>query len=136
MNYYPNNFYSNYLYGNGYPQYAQPQTQNINNQQQINLQGKIVDGEDMVRVTEVPFGGYGVFPKADLSEIYIKSWNNNGTTQVTVFKPVAATEDKVDTSALILEKIKEIEVKLDSITEQRDKKVVSENRKETHANVY
>jgi len=138
MNYYPNNFYPNYPYNGGYPQYSQPQTQpNIPTQQVTSLQGKIVDGEEVVKATEVPFGGYGVFPKADLSEVYIKTWNNNGTTQVTVFRPVAAeSAEKIDTNALILEKIKEIEMKLDNITEQRATKVVSENRKELANNVY
>ena len=51
------------------------------------INGKIVDSEEMVRATEVPMGGYGVFPKADLSEIYLKIWNNNGTTGVVKYKP-------------------------------------------------
>jgi hypothetical protein len=64
MNYYPNNLYQNYAYSNP----------TINTQPQISgLQGKVVDGVDMVKATEVMFGGYGVFPKADLSEIYIKN---------------------------------------------------------------
>lgn len=77
-----------------YPQ-PQPQTQGINMlpqqqpQQQIQgLNGKIVDGEDVVRATEVPIGGYGIFPRADLAEVYIKTWNNNGTTSVVTYKPV------------------------------------------------
>lgn len=137
MNYYPNNFYQNYLYGNGYPQQQPVQNPIIQNSQVNNLPGKIVDSEEVVKVIEVPFGGYSVFPKADLSEIYVKAWNNNGTTQVTVFRPVAAeSAEKIDTNALILEKIKEIEMKLDNITGQRATKVVSENRKELANNVY
>ena len=87
MNYYPNynnpsNYYLNYPYGNQYPstggmpQYQQPPPQTQPISLQTNLNGKIVDSEDVVRATEVPIGGYGIFPKADLSEIYIKSWNN------------------------------------------------------------
>lgn len=34
----------------------------------------MVDSLDVAKATEVPIGGYGIFPKADLSEIYIKSW--------------------------------------------------------------
>jgi hypothetical protein len=49
-----------------------------------------VDSEEMVKATEVPIGSYGVFPKADLSEIYLKTWNNNGTTSIIKFTPVAA----------------------------------------------
>jgi len=47
----------------------------MNNLSANGLNGKLVDSEDMARVTEVPIGGYGIFPKADLSEVYIKSWN-------------------------------------------------------------
>ena len=87
MNYYPNNFYQNYSYGNMYqPQQAQPAV--------AALQGKVVDSVDMVRVNEVPFGGFGVFPKGDLSEIYVKSWNNNGTTQINTYKPIPVEETK------------------------------------------
>lgn len=69
MNYYPNNFYGNYPYGNTYPQMSNITTNNFNQ----NLFSKIVDGEEVVKATEVPFGGYGVFPKADLTELYVKS---------------------------------------------------------------
>lgn len=69
MNYYPNNLYQNYSYNNPY---AQNPTTTLQSQM-TTLQGKVVDGADMVKATEVLFGGYGVFPKADLSEIYIKN---------------------------------------------------------------
>lgn len=110
MNYYPNNYYQNYSYGNMYqPQQAQ---QNI-----AALQGKVVDSIDMVRANEVPFGGFGVFPKGDLSEIYIKSWNNNGTTQINTYKLVPMEETKeVKESSLrdeLLEKINALNQKLD-----------------------
>jgi hypothetical protein len=61
--------------------------QPIPQQQNVGINGKIVDSEDIVKATEVPIGGYGVFPKADLSEIYIKTWNNNGTTSILIYKP-------------------------------------------------
>ena len=153
MNYYPNNMYSNYGY-NQYPQ-SQYQYQNYNNNASYNNQvaappatipGKVVEGEEVVKVIEVPFGGYSVFPKADLSEIYIKSWNNNGTTQVTSYKPV--TNDKkeeVDTNALLLEKMKEIESKIDNIINRKIEQAqvqqkrdvgIPDNRKELSFNAY
>lgn len=128
MNYYPNNYYPNYSYNGMYPQYGQQQAQPImqppvNPAPQVTtqpqLQGKIVDGEEMVKATEVPFGGYGIFPKADLSEVYIKTWNNNGTTQITSYQPIRkeenAKEQKVDMNAMLLEKMQEIEIKIDNI---------------------
>ena len=110
MNYYPNNFYQNYSYGNMYqPQQAQPAV--------AALQGKVVDSVDMVRVNEVPFGGFGVFPKGDLSEIYVKSWNNNGTTQINTYKPIPVEETKeakeISSRDELLEKINALNEKLD-----------------------
>lgn len=95
MNYYPTNFYSNYpqtqqsLYGYNQAQIPNYQT----NQTQMSVQnnqipGKIVDSQEVARVSDIPFGGYGVFPKADLSEIFVKVWNNNGTTSLLCFKPM------------------------------------------------
>ena len=111
MNYYPNNnFYQGYSsYGNMYQQ-QMPQ------QPVAALQGKVVDSVDMVRVNEVPFGGFGVFPKGDLSEIYVKSWNSNGTTQINTYKPIPIEENKkTDTSTRdeLLEKINALNEKLD-----------------------
>lgn len=112
MNYYPNNFYQNYSYGNMYqPQQAQPAV--------AALQGKVVDSVDMVRVNEVPFGGFGVFPKGDLSEIYVKSWNNNGTTQINTYKPIPVKETKeakeISSRDELLEKINALNEKLDAL---------------------
>ena len=58
MNYYPNNFYQNYPYGNMYSQ-PQSQAQTPMTAAPTTLQGKVVDSEEIVKVTEVPFGGYG-----------------------------------------------------------------------------
>ncbi len=112
MNYYPNNFYQKYPYGNQY--------QNQMAQQPIAaLQGKVVDSVDMVRVNEVPFGGFGVFPKGDLSEIYIKSWNNNGTTQINTYRPIPVEENKEikenSSRDELLEKINALNEKLDTL---------------------
>ena len=98
MNCYPNNnFYQNYSYGNQ----MIPQIPTI--------QGKVVDNAEMVKVSEVPFGGFGVFPKGDLSEIYVKSWNSNGTTQINTYKPIPAEEIKeVDPHKELIEKIDEL----------------------------
>lgn len=120
MNYYPNNFYQNYSYGNMYqPQQAQPAV--------AALQGKVVDSVDMVRVNEVPFGGFGVFPKGDLSEIYVKSWNNNGTTQINTYKPIPVEETKeakeISSRDELLEKINALNEKLDALINGTAKQV-------------
>jgi hypothetical protein len=124
MNYYPN-------YYSGYPQYGTqfvPQNNNLQNagvqmqgvQQQVPpLNGKMVDSIDIVKATEVPIGSYGIFPKADLNEIYIKTWNNNGTTNIITFRPVPIENNQIKEEEIfnnkILEKINTIESKLDDI---------------------
>ena len=107
MTYYPNNFYQNYQYS-GYPQMSQmPQSPMVSN-----LQGKVVDGIEIVKATDVPFGSFSVFPKGDFGEIYLKTWNNNGTTQIITYKPVVEEEIKKEEPNLILEKINNIENQL------------------------
>mgnify|MGYP006874344127 CR=1 FL=1 len=132
MNYYNPNYYNPYQFNNGNVQYApsypmpQPQPQNnIQNNMPLPLNGKIVDSEDIVKVTEVPIGGYGVFPKADFSEIYVKSWMPNGTTTTLTFKPVAPAENPINVqeqtttdTETILNKIAEIEQKIDAVLTQ------------------
>ena len=83
---------------------------------QYNLNGKIVDGIEMVKATDIPLGGYGVFPKADLSEVYIKSWNNLGQSNVITYKPIIQQDAplEVDNSQL-LSKIESLEEKLDQM---------------------
>lgn len=118
MSYYNMPNYSPYNYMN-YP--YQP----VQQQQQVSgLNGKIVDSADVVKATEVPMGGYGIFPKADLSEVYIKSWNNNGTTSIITFKPVAvpSAQEPVVSSNDIINKLNELENKLDSIIDKSTKK--------------
>ena len=133
MNYYPNNFYGNYSYGNSYTQMSNsaPNTFNqsyINN----NLLGKIVDGEEVVKATEVPFGGYGVFPKADLSEVYIKTWNNDGTARIMKFQPIKETAlPQVDTNALLLEKMNSIEDKINNLLNPQKIEEKSTHEKQT-----
>lgn len=105
MNYYPNNnYYQNYSYGNSLQQQSFP-----------TIQGKVVDNPDMVRVSEVPFGGFGVFPKGDLSEIYVKSWNNNGTTQINTYRPVQIEETQEVKEESLSQKIDELNKKLDTL---------------------
>ena len=139
MNYYPNNFYTNYRYGDPYQinnLYTQSQqnlnTVNTQSSYSMNLLGKIVDGEEVVKATEVPFGGYGVFPKADLSEVYIKTWNNDGTARIMKFQPIKeAALPQNDTNILLLEKISAIEDKLNSLLSPQKIEAESISEKQT-----
>lgn len=100
--------------------YQQPTPQPASQQppQTNYLNGKIVENRDMVTVTEIPVGGYGIFPKTDLSEIYVKTWNQSGTTDTLVFKPVAkenAAPTQEDIINKIFEKVNDLELKFNSL---------------------
>ena len=132
MNYYPNNFY-----GNTYPQMSSLITNNFNQ----NLFGKVVDGEEVVKATEVLFGGYGVFPKADLNEIYVKTWTPEGKTKIIKFQPVIEqSETMIDTNSLLLQKVTAIEDKINSLFKTtNDDKIISssaDKRKELDVSAY
>ena len=86
-------------YGNPYQQPVQQmqaqqpaynQMQQVPQQiQQPQLIGHIVDSQETIQASDVPMNApYALFPKNDLSEIYLKSWTANGTIQTIVFKPV------------------------------------------------
>lgn len=155
MNYYPNYNPSSYYTAN-YPYTMSnnlPYTQNMQPQitspQTSLLNGKIVDSEDIVKVTDVPIGSYGIFPKADLSEIYIKSWNNNGTTNIITFKPDATQDVSLmpetnninnDSIGLILERITQLEDKIDNVIKipvhQQETAPIEQPKKEVKANAY
>ena len=134
MSYFSNNYYPNYQYSNPYANQAQMQPA------VSALQGKIVDSADIVKATEVPFGGFAVFPKGDMSEIYVKSWNNNGTTQIHTYKPVPAEETpeakQADVNALILQQITNLENKLDAFINNAKVPATQSETKGVSANAY
>lgn len=48
--------------------------------QPIGLNGKMVDAVEQITANDVPMdGSVAIFPKKDMSEIYLKSWTPNGT---------------------------------------------------------
>ena len=88
MNYTPN--YGTYQYNPmaSYQRYQQPEpTQGIS--------GRVVQAVETINPNEVPMdGSVAFFPKQDLTEIYAKSWNADGTIRTSTFKPVL--NDKTD----------------------------------------
>lgn len=133
---YGNNLFNSYIQPQSYPQYPQqqvyyPQQPQYYSQQVNNtspsismLNGKIVDSEDMVRIQEIPLGGYGIYPKADMSNIFLKTWNNDGTTKVISYVPVVdsvlqdSTPDKSnyeDSLKEVYNAIERLEKKIDDI---------------------
>lgn len=53
------------------------------------LNGRMVSSIEEITANDVPMNvPYSIFPKNDLSQIYIKSWNANGTIQTIAYAPI------------------------------------------------
>ena len=64
-------------------------------QQIAGINGRIVQAVENINANEVPMdGSVSFFPKQDLTEIYAKSWNADGTIRTLTFKPIL--NDKTD----------------------------------------
>ena len=62
-------------------------------QQTIGINGRMVQGVENINANEVPMdGSMAFFPKQDLSEIYVKSWNANGRIKTIVYKPYTESD--------------------------------------------
>ena len=141
MNYYPTPNYNPQMPYTNAPNNMPQQmgyTQPMMPPSSMQLNGKIVDSEEMVRATEVPMGSYGIFPKADMSEVFIKTWNPNGTTSITHYKPAAAADSMdarnyqqpllEDNSDKIIDRIEQMEMKIEELFEkEKNNKKVSVN---------
>lgn len=58
------------------------------------LNGMVVQSADRVTADCVPMDGSAAFfPKQDLSEIYVKSWNSDGTIRTLTYRPVDSMTD-------------------------------------------
>jgi hypothetical protein len=107
-------------YNSYYPyQYQQPrydlqqnqplfnQQQSIQPQQQAGLNGKVVQAVEQITANDVPMdGSVAVFPKQDMSEIYAKSWNADGTIRTIVYKPYTASQPDMANSSADMSKMK------------------------------
>ena len=57
-------------------------------QQIVGINGRIVQAVENINANEVPMdGSMAFFPKQDMSEIYVKGWNADGTIRTIVYKP-------------------------------------------------
>lgn len=75
-----------------YQQSLQQQPMQMNQQpmpqQTVGINGRVVQSVENINANEVPMdGSMAFFPKQDMSEIYVKGWNANGTIKTTVYKP-------------------------------------------------
>jgi hypothetical protein len=152
MNPYMNSYNYGYQQPNPYMQRMEnlQQFQQVVNQpvipmqnQQMLVVGKMVESEDIVRVTDIPMdGNVYYFPKADGTEIYSKQFMPNGQTRILTFKPVLENNPSVlpneEEKSLyegfnsvlvgIQEDVKALNEKIDKISKPtRSKKEVSED---------
>lgn len=66
----------------------QPQIQQPMPQQVVGINGRMVQAVENINANEVPMdGSMAFFPKQDMSEIYVKGWNADGTIRTIVYKP-------------------------------------------------
>lgn len=113
-----------------YPSYAYPnyqqqfQNPGINYfpqpiQQQVGLNGKVVEGIDSVKMMDIPMDGNNYyFPKADGREIYTKRWLANGSTEIIVYKRFVEENEHEEEKFNFNEMESNIMEKLNSIDER------------------
>lgn len=120
--------------------------------QSIGLNGKMVDTVEQITANDVPMdGSVAIFPKKDMSEIYLKSWTPNGTIATVVFKPIleaqennsisTPTEMKIgmdnEVTEVFMQRFDELKTKLEeleqSMTKPMTKTTVSRTKKESES---
>lgn len=119
--------------------------------QSIGLNGKMVDTVEQITANDVPMdGSVAIFPKKDMSEIYLKSWTPNGTIATVVFKPVIEDQSKGETipsemkigidnkvTEVFMQRFDELKNKLEeleqSMTKPMTKTTVSRTKKESES---
>ena len=126
--------------------FQQPQMQ-----MPVGLNGKIVDSVEQITANDVPMdGSFAIFPKKDMSEIYLKSWTPNGTIATVVFRPVmegsnnsASVQESLkiglsdEVTEVFMQKFDELAKKIEelekSMTKPMTKTTVSRTKKEGEA---
>ena len=113
--------YPGYVYPNYQQQFQNPMNyyQPIQPQQQLVLNGKVVESIDNVKMTDIPMDGNSYyFPKADGKEIYTKRWLANGSTEIIVYKRFVEEEQSEEEKFNFNEMQDNIMNKLNSIDER------------------
>ena len=61
----------------------------VQSPQFVGLNGRIVDSPESIMASEVPMDGtFAIFPKRDMSEVYVKYWTGDGKIATIGFKPI------------------------------------------------
>lgn len=79
-------------YTQQYQQNLQPVQQQsvpVQTQQPIGITGRTVQSVEQITANEVPMdGSLAFFPRQDMTEIYAKQWNADGTIKTVIYRPV------------------------------------------------
>lgn len=115
-------------------------------QQIAGINGRIVQAVENINANEVPMdGSMAFFPKQDLSEIYVKGWNANGTINTIVYKPYTAPKDSQtvnsmantentkftlsdESTELFLNKFEELSEKIGQLEDRFDKSLGTQRK--------
>ena len=115
-------------------------------QQIVGINGRIVQAVENINANEVPMdGSVAFFPKQDLTEIYAKSWNADGTIRTLTFKPVLNDKTDIlsgDTEKLefdlsekategIMAKLNELSEKIEQLSLGTQRKILRTQNKES-----
>lgn len=133
-----------------YQQSLQQQPMQINQQpmpqQTVGINGRIVQALENINANEVPMdGSMAFFPKQDLSEIYVKGWNANGTINTIIYKPYTAPKDNQmvnsmanvenakfslsdESTQLFLNKFEELSEKIGQLEDRFDKSLGTQRK--------
>ena len=81
----------------------------------LGLFGKVVDSADVVKVTDIPLdGSTSYFPLTDGSAILTKKLQLDGTSKITVYKPVIE-EEKPTPKYVTFDDLKDIQEKISNL---------------------
>lgn len=71
---------------------------------QPNMAGRIVKTVEEIVPNEVPMNGnVGIFPLSDMSSIYVKGWNQDGTISTVLYRPVSNEEKPQEASISLMD---------------------------------
>ena len=115
-------------------------------QQTAGINGRVVQAVENINANEVPMdGSMAFFPKQDMSEIYVKGWNADGTIKTIVYKPYTAPKDNQavnsmantenakftlsdESTQLFLNKFEELSEKIGQLEDRFDKSLGAQRK--------
>lgn len=115
-------------------------------QQIAGINGRIVQAVENINANEVPMdGSMAFFPKQDMSEIYVKGWNADGTIRTIVYKPYTDPKDNQavnsmantenakftlsdESTQLFLNKFEELSEKIGQLEDRFDKSLGTQRK--------